>query len=881
MLLDATGQALAAFGEGVVGATVQRVTIATDDNAVTDLATLAGAVSGTEMQVDIVSGTVTANLSATDNAVLDTIDAVLDTINAKLVTGTVIGDVNLGATDNAVLDAIAASTAATEAAVEGTLTVGSHAVTNAGTFATQVDGDALTALQLIDDAVYADDADWTDTTSKHMLVGGLFQSTEQTITDGDVGPLSVDTNGRLKVSIEVDNVGIGGGIQHDEDVAHQSGDTGTMALAVRNDTLESLAGTDGDYTPLQVDADGALYVNVAAGSASGTEFDEDTQHTTGDAGVQLLAVRRDADTSLVGTDNDYAPLQVNAAGALKVEIFDGGDSHTIDGTVTAELSATDNAVLDTIETNTDFGAVVGGGTEATALRVTIANNSTGVISVDDNGGALTVDGTVTANLSATDNAVLDTIDAVLDTINAKLVTGTVIGDVNLGATDNAVLDAIAADGDAVQALLTTIDADTSTLAGAVSGTEMQVDVVAALPTGSNAIGKLAANSGVDIGDVDVLSIIPGVGATNLGKAIDSAAGATDTGVVMLGMRDDTLSSLTPIEGDYVQLRVNSEGALHVTGAGGGTQHVVDDALGSTPTGTLAIAIRDDSLSTLTPVEGDAVGLRTDATGALWVTPTAGDAEVVDDAAFSPGSTSVVMVGFEFDDTTPDSVDEGDGGAARMSANRNIYTQLRDAAGNERGANVDASNRLTVVADLGPTDNAVLDSIQTAVELIDNTIIAHDASAASASVNMIGLEARSTAITAVGSADAVRATATLTGKQVTVPYAIPALSWSYASPAAVTDTSDDAARAAQGAGVRNYVTGVQVFNGHDTVGTEVVIKSATTVLWRGWAEQTGGGCSARFDPPLMGGENEAINVANITTGSSTYFNLQGFTAVSNG
>src|SRR3990167_8542862 len=66
-----------------------------------------------------VSGTVTANLSATDNAVLDTIDAVLDAINAKLVTGTVIGDVNLGAVDNAVLDAIAASLAIIDATVFG------------------------------------------------------------------------------------------------------------------------------------------------------------------------------------------------------------------------------------------------------------------------------------------------------------------------------------------------------------------------------------------------------------------------------------------------------------------------------------------------------------------------------------------------------------------------------------------------------------------------------------------------------------------------------------------------------------------------------------------------------------------------------------------
>src|SRR5690349_21962637 len=37
----------------------------------------------------------------------------------------------------------------------------------------------------------------------------------------------------------------------------------------------------------------------------------------------------------------------------------------------------------------------GGGTESTALRVTVASDSTGVLSVDDNGGSLTVDGTVT------------------------------------------------------------------------------------------------------------------------------------------------------------------------------------------------------------------------------------------------------------------------------------------------------------------------------------------------------------------------------------------------------------------------------------------------------------------------------------------------------
>ena len=81
-------------------------------------------------------------------------------------------------------------------------------------------------------------------------------------------------------------------------------------------------------------------------------------------------------------------------------------------------------------------APTGGGAESGALRVTIANDSTGVVSVDDGGGALTVDGTVTANLSATDNAVLDTIDATLDNMlyGTALAVNISGGDHSLGAT---------------------------------------------------------------------------------------------------------------------------------------------------------------------------------------------------------------------------------------------------------------------------------------------------------------------------------------------------------------------------------------------------------------------------------------------------------------
>lgn len=50
--------------------------------------------------------------------------------------------------------------------------VPSHPVTNAGTFAVQVDGAALTALQILDDAIIADDAAFTVGTTKVSMAGG-------------------------------------------------------------------------------------------------------------------------------------------------------------------------------------------------------------------------------------------------------------------------------------------------------------------------------------------------------------------------------------------------------------------------------------------------------------------------------------------------------------------------------------------------------------------------------------------------------------------------------------------------------------------------------------------------------------------------------------
>ena len=114
--------------------------------------------------------------------------------------------------------------------------------------------------------------------------------------------------------------------------------------------------------------------------------------------------------------------------------------------------------------------------------------------------------------------------------------------------------------------------------------------------GVDAAGNLqviaGANDGVDIGDVDVTSVIPGVGPTSLGKAIDDAAAATDTGVAALYTRVDTLGTLTPADGDYVSARTNDRGALWVEHDG-----IIDTEL---PT---AAALADDVANPTVPAVG--------------------------------------------------------------------------------------------------------------------------------------------------------------------------------------------------------------------------------------------------------------------------------------
>lgn len=168
--------------------------------------------------------------------------------------------------------------------------------------------DVETAVELIDDAVYVDDADWTDSTSKHVLIGGVYQASPQTITSGDVGPLQVDVNGRALVKSQAESA---------EDTAHANGDKGVVILAARNDNTAQSYNDDGTYGPLRTNSVGHLLTCSASGAE--TYYTEDEALDEDPTGATIIMKREDTlSASTVSGDGDAISLRGTAKGQAHV-----------------------------------------------------------------------------------------------------------------------------------------------------------------------------------------------------------------------------------------------------------------------------------------------------------------------------------------------------------------------------------------------------------------------------------------------------------------------------------------------------------------------------------------------------------------------------------
>lgn len=158
-----------------------------------------------------------------------------------------------------------------------------------------------------------------------------------------------------------------------------------------------------------------------------------------------------------------------------------------------------------------------------------------------------------------------------------------------------------------------------------------------------------------------------------------ASGSTDSGapVKVAGRYNLTKPSFT--DGQRGDLQLGTRGSLAVTLYG------VDS--------TTAI-----SSATLVDATTITANLKVSAATTLYNGTTWDLGREVANATNSTG-IGIAAVGIlaQFDDVSPTSITENQFGNVRMSANRNLYGTIRDAAGNERGVNVTTANALTVDA----------------------------------------------------------------------------------------------------------------------------------------------------------------------------------------
>lgn len=310
------------------------------------------------------------------------------------------------------------------------------------------------------------------------------------------GTHSVDSQDNPRESLDVRVTRTS--LEYAEDSAHTSGDLGSMSLAVRNDSEGSLVDADGDYAPLQVDSSGRLRVVADLDVANLSEKNEDDAHSSGDTGDYVLAVRADTrpTNANVSADGDYSSFFVSNDGELYVKDFDVlAQLVTIDGVL-------DNILLDTTAILADTDTIQGGYKAEDSAHV---SGDTGI-----------------HNLAVRQDALASSTSADGD-----------YGSIKQNAKGE--LYVIDTDGNA---LLTTIDADT----GSIDST-----------------------------------------LTALSKTEDAAHSSGDQGIMGLAVRNDTLASLVDTDGDYAPLQVDANGALYVTGSD-------DNALANTAIASAANAL---------------------------------------------------------------------------------------------------------------------------------------------------------------------------------------------------------------------------------------------------------------------------------------------------
>jgi len=366
--------------------------------------------------------------------------------------------------------------------------------------------------------------------------------------------------GEDALKIDIDNVTLDGS-QLSVDIDNEND-----SIVIFSNTAADGSGTN--TVPL-VDAAGHLQVDVLTTTANDSIVTlGDTAYTEATSkGTAIGGVRNDSLSTLADTENEWSPLQVNASGALYV---DGSDAtQPVSGTVSVSGLLADGHAVTIDNTDSNEVYVRGSGTagSADAKVLTVQGIASGTPLAVTESSPISGFATATLQGAGLPSALSS------DNLKVSIQEGGFDGVVTITDTSFAV-----ADGNALG-----------------EGILVQGDD-----------GSDRKNIHVDAttGDVqvDVTDIVPGVAATSLGKAIQSAQGGTDTGVAALVVRNDVLADLSGADGDYAPLQVDKSGALYTIESTGQLGSLFEDGTEDI-TSKQIIAIQfleDTTFTTLTP-----------------------------------------------------------------------------------------------------------------------------------------------------------------------------------------------------------------------------------------------------------------------------------------
>ncbi len=379
----------------------------------------------------------------------------------------------------------------------------------------------------------------------------------------------VDTDGHLQIDILT---GGGAGTQYTEDVVTANPIIGGAGMMERDDALSALTPAEGDWAAMRCNANGALWVEDVS-TSSGVAYTEDVATPNPIIGTATMVERDDVLSALAPAEGDWAALRCDANGALwitgKLSANSGVDIGDVDVT-SLPVGSQAMAAATPVTLATDdiqFGAVGAAadpdGNIHGQLR-SIAENTDALEALLSKGQTpMAISISVVPANNITDATYLgdikfgESLPAGTNNIGDVDIATIAAGNNNIGNVDIVTFPAAQLGMQAMAASLSVTPANNISDATYIG----DIKFGESIPAGTNAIGKLAANSGVDIGDVDVTSIVPGTAATNLGKAEDAAHSSGDVGVMPLAVRNDALATLAGADGDYAPLQVDANGAL--------------------------------------------------------------------------------------------------------------------------------------------------------------------------------------------------------------------------------------------------------------------------------------------------------------------------------